>query len=250
MTVSDRAVLCGLTTFGDAVYFVDRAAFTRNVERFRDALRVRYPHANLGYSVKTNYLPFFCRAADALGCYSEVVSEMEYTLVRELGVPGDRIIVNGPYKPARFLRRALEEGALVNVDGASELATIEQLAAEDDAGAARTSLGRPWRLGLRCNVEIGGARVSRFGFDAERGALNPVAARVQRVPGAELVALHAHVCTRQGSVAEYEQLARKVIGVADDLFGDPGPAMLNLGGGFFSEMPAGMRAPSETSSAR
>ncbi|MBX3222043.1 MAG: alanine racemase [Labilithrix sp.] len=236
MTVSDREVLLGLESFGDAVYFVDRAAFVANVERFRAAFQRAYARANLGYSVKTNYLPYFCRQAHALGCYSEVVSEMEYALVRALGVPGDRIIVNGPYKSAAFLRRALDEGAIVNLDAAYEIAALEELAADGDRSK------RPWRLGLRCNVEIGGARVSRFGFDAEGGNLRASAERLRRLPGAELVALHSHVCTRARSVAEYEELADKLIALADDLFGDRGPEMINLGGGFFSEMPEGMRA--------
>ena len=233
---ANRVVLRGLEEFGDAVYLVDGTMFTENVRRFRAAFQSRYERTNLGYSVKTNYLPYFCRKAHELGCYSEVVSEMEYALVRRLGVPGDRIIVNGPCKPAPFLARALEEGAIVNLDGAYELAALEGLA----TATARSR--RSWRLGLRCNVEIGGARVSRFGFDAEGGALLPIAERLRRVPGAELVALHSHMCTKQRTVAEYGELADKLIRIADVLFGDEGPRMLNLGGGFFSEMPEAMRA--------
>ena len=236
MTVTDREVLRALETFGDAVYLVDRATFTDNVTRFRAAFQSRYERTNLGYSVKTNYLPYFCLTASALGCYAEVVSEMEYALVRALGIPGERIIVNGPYKPASFLWRALEEGAVVNLDAPYELAALEERASSTERS------GRTWRLGIRCNVEIGGARVSRFGFDAEAGAAKPVAARARALPGVDLVALHAHVCTSERSVAEYGELADKLLGVADDLFGEGAPEMLNLGGGFFSEMPEAMRA--------
>jgi diaminopimelate decarboxylase len=47
---------------------------------------------------------------------AELVSKMEYDKAKALGIPGDRIILNGPHKPIDTLAAAVLDGVTINVD--------------------------------------------------------------------------------------------------------------------------------------
>ena len=65
------------------------------------------------------------------GIGAEVISPFELWLAIELGVPGERIIYNGPAKSADSIRQAIDHDVyLVNANSASEAALIARLAAE------------------------------------------------------------------------------------------------------------------------
>jgi diaminopimelate decarboxylase len=60
----------------------------------------------------------------------EVASGFEYELAKKAGVPGGRIVFNGPFKTRDELRLAIEDGAYINVDHFEELNTLEQISSE------------------------------------------------------------------------------------------------------------------------
>ena len=64
--------------------------------------------------MKTNYVPALCEIAKAIGCYAEVVSEMELDLAINLGF--EHIIFNGPIKKESALQKAISHRAIVNLD--------------------------------------------------------------------------------------------------------------------------------------
>lgn len=213
---------------GDHFYVVDIEHFARNCEDLLGAFTRHYNNTRLGYSYKTNYLPALCKEADRLGCYAEVVSGMEYELARRLGVPGEQIIFNGPYKPEDALRRALTEGALVNVDSLDETARVVAL---------RKALDGPdFRVGLRCHPGLA-ASGSRFGLDVRTGDLGAAMAALGEAGGIDIVGLHCHVCPPKRRAEVYNEVAHQIIDVARAHFGGKMPKVLNLGGGFYSRMP-------------
>lgn len=59
-------------------FIFDEAEFKRGVYGFRDALLKKFDQVDIGYSVKTNPLPYVIRHAGKLGCKAEVVSQDEY----------------------------------------------------------------------------------------------------------------------------------------------------------------------------
>lgn len=215
---------------GPSFFLLDRARFAANYDSLLAALRQRYPRSQLAYSYKTNYLPALCRMVEERGGYAEVVSPMEYRLARTLGVAAARIVYNGPWKPANDLRRALTEGAMVNLDSAEELAVLRALAAEHPQ--------RRFACALRCNFDLGEGSRSRFGFDSLK---EPLAA-LRAVPNAALEGLHCHYATRDKSARSYAVIAERMLALADEVFGAAAPRYLNLGGGFFSPMPQSLRA--------
>jgi len=214
----------------DAAYVLDLSKFAANIKDFGAAFQAHYPRSRIAYSVKTNYMPVVCRRALELGCLLEVVSEMEYDLAVRLKAPPQSIIVNGPCKPQAFLERSLLDGAVVNLDGSSDLDVLTRVARSQP----RTS----YRVGLRCNVPLPGEPPSRFGFDAaDPGALSYIADRVRSLPNVHLAGIHCHYSLAKRNAEDYQRLAIAMLAIAEQLFPDSPPEFVDVGGGFYSPMP-------------
>ena len=69
-----------------------------DVSLLRQSLADNWGNYIMGYSVKTNSLPWLLNYLKNQGFYAEVVSRMEYDLALRLGFPGRHIIYNGPIK--------------------------------------------------------------------------------------------------------------------------------------------------------
>ena len=216
---------------GDAFFLLSLDRFERNFDAFQSALRAIYPRASLAYSYKTNYLPPVCRAVDARGGYAEVVSRFEYDLARRIGVAPEHIVFNGPLKSADDLERALLEGALVNLDGPRELAAVQAL--------ARKHADRHFTLGLRCNLALAGVSPSRFGFDTASDLADALAV-LRALPNCTVAGLHCHTSAERG-LDSYAERVDRLIALADEHFPDAPPRFLDVGGGFFGELPPELR---------
>src|SRR3954454_20797165 len=94
-------------TIGTSFYLLDVEKVRENYKKIDDAFRSRYKRFIIGYSYKTNYLPFLCKEMDKLGAYAEVVSRLEYDLAIKIGVKPSRIIFNGPLKTEDDIHTAL-----------------------------------------------------------------------------------------------------------------------------------------------
>src|SRR5207247_7252072 len=89
---------------------------------FNAAWRNAWPDVEVAYSYKANRLPEVRRTLAAAGAAHQVASEAEYALARGVaGAPGDRIVVQGPWKSTDLLEGAARDGALVVADSAIDL---------------------------------------------------------------------------------------------------------------------------------
>lgn len=70
----------------------------------------------IGYSIKTNNLPFLIKYLNKQNICTEIVSSDEYKYVRKLGIKNKNIIYNGPMKDKRTLITAIKFGAIINVE--------------------------------------------------------------------------------------------------------------------------------------
>ena len=223
--------------FGSPFYWCDGAAFVANYRRFETAFTSRHAPVRMSYSYKTNYLPFLCRLVRDLNGYAEVVSRLEYDLALRIGQDPAKIIFNGPVKSVEDLELALSRGATVNLDASYELDHVL-------AFARRHPERRP-RIGLRVNMPlIDAAGVShvqeglargRFGFPAQ--ALPEVFARLQeaQVP---VSALHGHMSSSSREAWIFEHIATTLCQLAQ-AHAPETIDEINVGGGFFSPLPAG-----------
>lgn len=213
---------------GDAFYILDIQRFRRNYREFLDAFCSIYPKTNIAYSYKTNYIPEIGRAVHQMGGYAEVVSQLEYDLATQVGVPLDRIVFNGPLKSEVELEKALLGGSLVNLDSWYEVALVERIAE-----------GNPHRqiaVGLRCNFDLGTGFPSRFGFDTTRGDLESAFHRLNELENCRVEGLHCHFSSPR-TVQSYSIRARKMLDLCQRLYSDGSPPRyLDLGGGFFGRM--------------
>lgn len=173
--------------FGSPLFVSSEQRLRHNIRRLHQAFASRGVHAVHGWSYKTNYNGAICNILHQEGSWAEVVSRFEYEKARRLGVPGSRILFNGPHKPRPILERAIAEGAHLHVDHFDELALIEDIARER---------GKPVPLALRINFDTGFTEPwSRFGFNLECGQAREAIARVKASPHLRLVGLHSHIGT-------------------------------------------------------
>jgi len=220
--------------FGDSFFLLDLDKFKRNYQEFLHGFRSIYPHTNLGYSYKTNYIPKLCQTVDSLGGYAEVVSQMEYDLALRIGVSPSRIIFNGPLKSSEDLENAILAGSIVNLDCLEEVEIV--------AALARRLPEQKIAVGLRCNFDVGAGRISRFGFDVEGGALDDVFKIFQELNNCSVLGLHCHISTSTRSVESYKLRTQKIIELSDYYFQNQPPQFIDLGGGFFGKMNDDLKA--------
>jgi diaminopimelate decarboxylase len=163
--------------FGTPLYVFDGARLESEARAFQAAAG---EDATVAYSVKSNPLMGLVARLHRAGCWAEVASGFEYRIARRAGVPGSRIVFNGPLKTRQELRRALREGATVVADGAEQVREIARLAPDAAPGA---------RVGLRLVPPDREGR-DRFGVPARAA---PAAASVLARAGLPLTGLHIHL---------------------------------------------------------
>ncbi|MTJ55117.1 decarboxylase [Anabaena sp. UHCC 0253] len=222
------------TEFGDSFFILDLEKFASNYQEFLQSFRSIYPHTNLGYSYKTNYIPKLCQTVHSLGGYAEVVSQMEYDLAIAIGVSPSRIIFNGPLKSPADLENAILAGSIVNLDCLEEVEVVTAL--------ARRLPENKIAVGLRCNFDVGAGRISRFGFDVEGGALDDVFKEFRELNNCSVLGLHCHISTSTRSVESYKIRTQKIIELTDYYFPDQQPQFIDIGGGFFGKMQDDLKA--------
>jgi len=175
-------------------------------KKYREAYALfssRYPKVQFSWSYKTNYLDAVCSVFHQEGEIAEVVSEFEYQKARRLGVPGSKIIYNGPYKPLESLLVAFREDAIVNIDNMDEIYKAEE---------AAIKLNKKVKVGLRMNMDTGiYPQWSRFGFNLENGSFYTAVKRIARSQWLSLNGIHAHIGTFIMEPKAYATASKKMI---------------------------------------
>src|SRR6218665_1579701 len=100
-------------------------------QAYRDASRAfktRYPKVQFAWSYKTNYLNAVCHVFHQEGSWAEVVSGFEYEKALANGVPGNKIIFNGPDKSRPDLEKAIRNRSMIHIDHLDELYALRELA--------------------------------------------------------------------------------------------------------------------------
>jgi diaminopimelate decarboxylase len=173
--------------FGSPLFVTSEKQIRDNVRKIKRAFERRYNSVVHGWSYKTNYTSAVCNIIHQEGSWAEVVSDFEYEKARLLGVPGDRIIFNGPNKSKAILERAIAEGAHIHVDHLDELHNIEAIAAAANKVVPVT---------LRLNFDTGYTEPwGKFGFNLESGQAYLAAKWISLSPHMRLTGLHSHIGT-------------------------------------------------------
>lgn len=197
----------------------------------KDALDQYWGNSIIGYSYKTNALPWVVREFDRKGCYAEVVSKDEYELAKRIGVCKDRILYNGPIKTKGTFVEALSNGCYVNIDSQREIDWLEEVPV------------RECNLGLRVNFDAErfcpgqtqcGDEGGRFGFCYENGELYEAIKKIRR-KGFAIRGLHLHISSKTRSVEIYEAIAEIACEIKEKY--KLSLSFVDIGGGFFGGLP-------------
>lgn len=221
---------------GTPFYIMRPDIYEKNLVSFLQAFKQRYQKIIAGYSFKTNYVPALCCRAKSLGCYAEVVSEMEMQIAKRIGF--DHIIFNGPIKTERALFSALEDGVIINLDSGYEIDSILKYRKENPH--------KDISVGLRINVKLTdangesmiqcGLRSGRFGFTIE-SLLKTIPALLEAK--VKIVSIHGHTSSSDRAVANYAIITERMLEVCKSFHLDD-VVYFDVGGGFFGAAAEGI----------
>ena len=204
-------------------YVLEPETLRRRYRAIRDAFQSRFASLIVGYSYKTNYVPYLLKLLHAEGAWAEVVSELEYRLARRLGVDPTRIVFNGPNKSYDSLGCALRDGSLINLDSMEEVAHLLQWR----RAHPKKEIGVGLRVNLRHPERDGHQAYSRFGLTLDE--IESVVPRFKDA-GIALIGLHAHLSSRARDEGVFAGLAEALCEAAN-LVGTEGLKYVDVGGG-------------------
>ena len=213
----------------------DQQSFEKNYDHFVLSFSSSYTNLIIGYSYKTNYLPYVCRLIKQKGGLAEVVSRLEYDLALKIGYDPRNIIFNGPLKRYYDIELALKGCSIINLDSAYEIGYIEKFLSVHP--------GAKLKVGLRININLtdndgisyvqNGLKVGRFGFDPDE--LGPIIERLNH-NNVKINCLHGHASTNNRSVENFINITQKLCDTRDKYEMDD-IEYLDIGGGFFGKVP-------------
>ncbi len=214
--------------YGSPFYIISEEKLRSTYQEAYQAFSSRYPKVQFAWSYKTNYLNSVCRIFHQEGAWAEVVSGFEYDKALENGVPGDKIIFNGPLKTERELENCMTYQSLIHLDHFDELFQLIKLSQEKKKKA---------KVAIRINMDTGiFPKWDRFGFNFENGEAWKAIEFIMQADFLELVGLHTHIGTYVLSTQAYRTAAQKLSNLAFKIYTtyNHSVSYLDLGGGFAS----------------
>lgn len=215
-----------ISQYGSPLFVISEKQIRNNFQNASRIFNTRYPKVQFAWSYKTNYLNAVCNIFHQEGSWAEVVSGFEYDKAIGNGVPGSKIIFNGPGKSDPDLIKAASNNSLIHIDHLDELFTLIDLSDKHNL--------KP-KVALRLNIDTGiTPKWDRFGFNLENGQAWNAIVRIMNDTNLELEGLHCHIGTFILSPAAYSIAAAKLCELAISLKTKYGKTIqyLDLGGGF------------------
>ena len=214
-------------------FVLEKDELTKCINDFQTALDTRFDDSIIGYSVKTNALPYCLKVAKENGCFAEVVSFQEYELALEIGFNKRHIIYNGPLKSKETFLDAMQHDAIVNIETWREIDWLDDLPKNQN-----------FEIGIRLNINttaispedaFGENDDSRFGFSYESGDFQKAVELIRAKEHVRLVGIHTHKEPKTRSVRFYQRVIAYVLPILTDLRLQL--EYWDVGGGFFGPMP-------------
>ncbi len=191
-----------MAQYGSPLFVLSERTIRNNYQHAVRAFSTRYPKVQFAWSYKTNYLNSVCRIFHQEGSWAEVVSGFEYRKALGNGVPGNKIIFNGPEKTNEELEMAVNNGSLIHIDHFDELFQLIELS---------DTLKKKPRVAIRVNMDTGVYPMwDRFGFNYENGQALNALTKIVESGKMELTGLHCHIGTFMLSTNAYATAVKKL----------------------------------------
>jgi diaminopimelate decarboxylase len=212
--------------YGSPVFVLSERAIRARYREVVGTFSVRYPKVQFAWSYKTNYLNAVCNVFHQEGSWAEVVSGFEYEKALLNGVPGGKIIFNGPDKTEEDLRKAIDNGSLIHIDHLDELYTLIRIAGDFEHHP---------KVAIRVNMDTGVYPMwDRFGLNYESGQAWDAINKIMSAGTLNFVGLHCHIGTFMLTPNAYAVAASKLADLAVRVKQKFGKVIdyIDLGGGF------------------
>ncbi len=212
--------------YGSPLFVLSEQQIRRSFQNISRIFKTRYPKVQFAWSYKTNYLNAVCRIFHQEGSWAEVVSGFEYEKALGNGIPGEKIIFNGPDKTDAQLVTAARNDSLIHIDHFDELYTLIRLSEEFQL--------KP-RVAIRVNMDTGiYPKWDRFGFNFENGQAWNAISKIADSERLNLVGLHCHIGTFMLDTNAYAIAAKRLCELAWRIRDKHAKTIqyLDMGGGF------------------
>jgi diaminopimelate decarboxylase len=215
--------------YGSPVFVISEKTIKETYYEAKNAFETRYPKVQFAWSYKTNYLNAVCKLFHREGSWAEVVSGFEYDKALANGVPGNKIIFNGPGKSKAELEKAINNGSYIHIDHFDELYELITI--------SKLTQNKP-KVTVRVNMNAGiYPQWDRFGFNYENGEAWNAINRIMMAETLELSGLHTHIGTYVLSPEAYGTAAAKLADLAASIDKKYNHHIkyIDMGGGFASK---------------
>ena len=187
-------------------FCIDKKGFDDAIDGFKKALDTYWPNYVIGYSYKTNSLPWIVEYAKDNGLVAEVVSDDEYNLA--LAIKADSILYNGPAKSEYTFNHALDHDFLVNIDTKRELRWLREYCIDNPEHLCRVGIRANFDIESYCPGESAcGNEGGRFGFCIDNSEFESAVEYVRNIPNAFLSGLHIHCSSKSRGIDIYMAIA-------------------------------------------
>lgn len=210
-------------------YVINKDELEQLIAELQKAIAVYWDNTIIGYSFKTNALPWVVDFFRNQGFYAEVVSDDEYNLAKLLGYKANRIIYNGLVKSRESFLEALENRCIVNVDSEQEISWLAELHS-----------AKKYSIGIRINFDLEkacpnesqcGDEGGRFGFCYENGEFKRILNIVKKYDNIEVKGVHFHCSSKTRSLSIYKAICHVACQIKREF--NLELSYLDIGGGFF-----------------
>lgn len=224
-----------METLPTPYFVIDETILQKYYHMLTESLQANWDNYLVGYSFKTNSLPWLVSFVKRNGAYAEVVSEDEYLLARYLGYENHEIIYNGPYKSESSFRDVLLAGGYVNLDSKLELSWLKSLASEYPGQTFAVGIRANFDLEKMCPGETTMGEISgRFGFCYETGMFADALGQLRKIPNVNIVGLHLHSSSKSRSVDIFRSIAKMACQLQQEF--QLSLSYVDLGGGYCGGM--------------
>lgn len=228
--------------YGTPFYIFNKDNLVQNYKEIETAFKSRYENFIIGYSYKTNYLPYLCKMIIELGGYAEVVSRLEYELALKVDQPPNEIIFNGPLKTYEDIKFAINNESIINLDSFYEIEHIKKISQE------LQDLDKEIKIGLRVNLQFikdgvsniqEGLSISRFGFTIQDGGFEKAVKMLNSIDNVTITGLHGHTSTTSREIWIYEKITKTLCDLANKHLPIT-VEYIDIGGGIYGKVPKEM----------
>jgi diaminopimelate decarboxylase len=219
--------------FDTPLYVYDGDRIVANYRRIDAAFKAVYPRTRIHYALKANSNPAVVTLLREQGAGAEIVSEGELELALRLGFVGTEILFTSNSKSPSEITRALEAGAILNVDSTDELEQVANRAVQ---------LGTTARISFRLNPAVDphthakiatGVVDSKFGLHFSDGSALAAVTLALKLGSVRLVGLHSHIGSQITEPEPFRLAAEEMVGFVVRLHRELGVRLefVDLGGG-------------------